>query len=57
MDPMDARLIKNLFAWFLWLLLIIIWNYGYPLASPAEDVLVSIALAMILRILQRTLMK
>ena len=28
----------------LWLIGITIWNYGYPLATPLEDVIVSVIL-------------
>ena len=28
----------------IWLILVVIWNYGYPQATPLEDVLVSILL-------------
>jgi len=27
-----------------WLILVVLWNYGYPQATPLEDVLVSILL-------------
>ena len=32
--------------WFIWLLLVIIWNYGYPAASPFLDVLVAVLLSL-----------
>ncbi len=32
--------------WFIWLLLVIIWNYGYPAASPFLDVLVAVLLSI-----------
>ena len=53
---MDAKLIKNFFSWTIWLILLILWNYIFPEASPLEDVLVGIALAMLLRVLQRSLL-
>tara|TARA_Y100001970_G_scaffold162978_1_gene199237 strand:+ start:4620 stop:4778 length:159 start_codon:yes stop_codon:yes gene_type:complete len=28
-----------------WLILVILWNYGFPLASPFFDVLIAILLA------------
>ena len=31
--------------WTIWLILVIIWNYGYPEASPFLDVLVAIILS------------
>ena len=30
----------------IWLVLVIAWNFGYPGASPLEDVLVSVILAL-----------
>jgi len=38
--------IKIIF-WFIWLLLIILWNYGYPAASPFFDVLIAVLLSLI----------
>ena len=35
--------IKIIF-WFIWLLLVILWNYGYPAASPFLDVLIAVLL-------------
>ncbi len=32
--------------WFGWLILVILWNYGYPSASPFEDVFVAIVLSI-----------
>ena len=50
---MNSNFLKNIVAWLIWLMLLILWNYLYPQATPLEDVLVSIAIAMILRITQR----
>jgi len=33
----------------LWLGLIVLWNYGYPPASPLEDVLAAIVILIITR--------
>ena len=33
--------------WFIWFLLVIIWNYGYPEASPFFDVLVAVLLSIL----------
>jgi len=32
---------KEILLWLTWLFLIIIWNFGYPKASPSQDVLVA----------------
>ena len=34
----------NIFV--IWLGLVIAWNFGYPQASPLEDVIVAVILAM-----------
>ena len=31
----------------IWLIFVIAWNFGYPEASPFEDVLVAIILALL----------
>ena len=30
----------------IWLVLVVAWNFGYPEASPFEDVLVAVILAL-----------
>ena len=37
---------RNYIEWVAWLLLVVIWNYGYPEASPFYDVLVAITLSI-----------
>tara|TARA_E500000178_G_C16375271_1_gene467837 strand:- start:77 stop:217 length:141 start_codon:yes stop_codon:yes gene_type:complete len=34
----------NIFV--IWLVLVVAWNYGYPQASPLEDVVVAVILAL-----------
>jgi len=50
-----VKLIKNRFTiqWLLWLLLVILWNYGYPQASPLEDVIVAVVLSLIFIFLKK----
>ena len=36
----------EIILWFVWFLLVIIWNYGYPAASPFLDVLVAVILSL-----------
>ncbi len=43
---------KEFIRWFFWLWLIIIWNYGYPEASPLEDVIVAVILSLIFIVLK-----
>ena len=33
-----------MFVFIIWLVLIILWNYGYPEASPLYDVIASVVL-------------
>ena len=37
---------KEKFHWFLWLLLVVLWNYSYPEASPLLDVVVAVILSL-----------
>ena len=38
---------KDFFYWIVWLVLVILWNYGYPAASPLYDVLIATGLSII----------
>ncbi len=33
-------------SWVIWLILVILWNYGFPDASPFQDVLVAVILSL-----------
>ncbi len=48
-----AKLMLQKFSWFIWLLLVILWNYGFPEATPLEDVLIAVTLSPISNILNR----
>tara|TARA_B100000575_G_C23056046_1_gene607974 strand:- start:608 stop:775 length:168 start_codon:yes stop_codon:yes gene_type:complete len=37
----------SLLIWSVWLVLVILWNYGYPSASPFEDVFVATILSLL----------
>ena len=39
----------------IWLILVIAWNYGYPQASPLEDVIVAVILSLFSAILKKYL--
>ena len=32
-------------VYFIWLIFVILWNYGVPMATPLEDVIVAIILS------------
>ena len=38
--------------WIIWLSLVILWNYGFPQASPFEDVMVAVFLSILFIIIQ-----
>ena len=39
--------------WLGWLALVILWNYGYPNATPLQDVIVAVILSILFIIIQR----
>ena len=43
----------NIFV--IWLVLVVAWNYGYPQASPFEDVVVAVILALFNIIMKKNL--
>ena len=43
--------------YIVWLIGVIIWNYGFPNASPLEDVVVAIILSFISIVLKKKLIK
>ena len=42
----------NYRVFFVWVLLVILWNFGYPGATPIFDVLVSILLSIFAKFLE-----
>ena len=34
-------------VYFIWLIGVILWNFGYPTATPIEDVVVAILLSLL----------
>ena len=44
---------KETLFWFAWLILVIIWNYGYPVATPLEDVSVAVFLSLFFIVVQK----
>ena len=33
--------------WLVWLILVILWNYGFPEATPLQDVIVAVILSLL----------
>tara|TARA_B100000900_G_C20445423_1_gene660820 strand:- start:61 stop:249 length:189 start_codon:yes stop_codon:yes gene_type:complete len=44
---------KKKINWLSWLGLVILWNYGYPTATPLQDVLVAVILSGFFIIIQK----
>ena len=44
-------------VFIIWFGLVIIWNYGVPLASPTEDVLVAVILSIFSMIMNKLFIK
>jgi hypothetical protein len=43
---------KKKVNWAAWLILVILWNYGFPNATPLQDVLVAVILSILFIIIQ-----
>ncbi len=44
---------KKKINWLVWLILVILWNYGFPNATPFQDVLVAVILSVFLLIIKK----
>ncbi len=44
---------KKKINWLVWLILVILWNYGFPNATPLQDVLVAVILSVFLLIIDK----
>jgi hypothetical protein len=42
-----VKLKTNKISWLAWLVLVVLWNYGFPSATPFQDVIVAILLSLI----------
>ncbi len=38
--------------WLVWLILVILWNYGFPKATPLQDVVVAVILSLLFIIIR-----
>tara|TARA_B100000686_G_C16670817_1_gene906349 strand:- start:342 stop:494 length:153 start_codon:yes stop_codon:yes gene_type:complete len=50
-------MILTMKIYIIWLIGVIIWNYGFPEANPLEDVLVAIILSFLSILLKKYLIK
>ncbi len=48
-----VKLMLKKINWFIWLVLVILWNYGFPDATPLQDVLVAVILSVLFIIIQK----
>ena len=48
-----VKLMFNKINWFAWLVLVILRNYGFPKATPIQDVLVAVILSVLFIIIQK----
>ena len=48
-----AKLMIKKINWLLWLVLVILWNFGFPNASPLQDVIVAVILSILFIIIQK----
>jgi hypothetical protein len=39
--------LKKIITWNVWLILVILWNFGFPAARPIYDTLVAVILSLI----------
>jgi len=39
--------------WLGWLVLVIVWNYGFPNATPLQDVIVAVILSILFIIIHK----
>jgi len=44
---------KKKINWIAWLIMVILWNYGFPNATPLQDVLVAVILSILFMIIQK----
>ena len=52
MNKVAKQMIKKI-NWLGWLALVILWNYGYPNATPLQDVIVAVILSILFVIIKK----
>ena len=52
-----VKLTYKKISWLVWLALVILWNYGFPKATPFQDVLVAVILSVFFIIIQKLLLR
>jgi hypothetical protein len=44
---------QKLLYWVAWLILVILWNFGYPNATPIYDVVVAVVLSFVFILIKK----
>ena len=52
MSKVVKSMIKKM-NWLAWLVLVILWNYGFPNATPLQDVIVAVILSILFIIIKK----
>ena len=47
-----VKLMIEKLTWFGWLILVILWNFGFPEATPLQDVVVAVILSLLFIIIK-----
>ena len=47
-----VKLMLEKLNWLVWLILVILWNYGFPEATPFQDVIVAVILSLLFIIIR-----
>ena len=47
-----VKLMLEKLNWLVWLILVILWNFGFPEATPLEDVVVAVILSLLFIIIK-----
>jgi hypothetical protein len=47
-----VKLMIKKINWMAWLALVVLWNYGFPNATPFQDVIVAVILSILFIIIQ-----
>ena len=47
-----VKLMIEKLNWLVWLILVILWNFGFPEATPLQDVIVAVILSLLFIIIK-----
>ena len=48
-----VKKMMNKINWSAWLILVILWNFGFPEATPLQDVIVAVILSILFIIIKK----